>query len=199
MKQSVIDDIVINVDKEVIIGEQVWMSKNLNVAMFRNGEPIPHAKSKAEWKEAADNKQPAWCYYNNNPQNGEVFGKLYNWYAVNDARGLAPEGWRVPSVEDWKALIDYSGGEYFAGSELKNASGWYGGGGTNKSGFSALPGGSRTDYNFDGLTFWGYWWSSTQAEKFSDAFLLLLSVDDDDAKIQLLDKETGFSVRCIKE
>jgi len=71
----------------VTIGNQVWMTKNLNVDKFRNGDPIPHARTDEEWKKAGENEEPAWCYYESDTRNGEKFGKLYNWYAVNDKRG----------------------------------------------------------------------------------------------------------------
>ncbi|MFM7765029.1 MAG: FISUMP domain-containing protein, partial [Sphingomonadales bacterium] len=81
---------------EVTIGKQVWMTKNLDVDKFRDGSSIPEAKTDEEWKKAGKNKQPAWCYYNNDPANGAKYGKLYNWYAVNDSRGLAPVGYHIP-------------------------------------------------------------------------------------------------------
>ena len=84
--------------KTVQIGTQLWIASNLNVSHFRNGDPIPEAASAAEWKQAAEDKRPAWCYYNNDPVNGRTYHKLYNWYAVNDPRGLAPYGWHVPST-----------------------------------------------------------------------------------------------------
>jgi uncharacterized protein (TIGR02145 family) len=91
----------------VIIGTQVWATKNLDVSTFRNGDPIPQAKSDAEWVAAGENYQPAWCYYDNDPKNGTKYGKLYNWFAVRDARGLAPAGWHVPTDEEWTILPYY--------------------------------------------------------------------------------------------
>jgi uncharacterized protein (TIGR02145 family) len=79
------------------IGSQVWMVKNLDVSTVRNGDPIPQAKTNEEWEKAADNKKPAWCYYNNSITNGAKYGKLYNWYAVSDSRGIAPVGYHVPT------------------------------------------------------------------------------------------------------
>ena len=108
----------------VTIGTQVWMTKNLDVATFRNGDPIPQAKTDEEWDKANEKEQPAWCYYDNLPRNGEKYGKLYNWYAVNDPRGLAPEGWHVPSDAEWTVLIDYLGGGDVAGTKMKSKSGW---------------------------------------------------------------------------
>jgi clan AA aspartic protease (TIGR02281 family) len=91
--------------KSVKIGNQTWMAKNLNISTFRNGDPIPEAKTSEEWDIANSKEEPAWCYYNNDPANGEVYGKLYNWYAVIDKRGIAPKSWRVPSIKDWEILF----------------------------------------------------------------------------------------------
>jgi uncharacterized protein (TIGR02145 family) len=107
--------------KTVRIGTQVWMTKNLDLATFRNGDPIPEAKTVEEWKKAGENKQPAWCYYNNDSTNRVNCGKLYNWYAVNDPRGLAPEGYHIPSEKEWETLEDFVDG---AEEKLKSKSGW---------------------------------------------------------------------------
>jgi uncharacterized protein (TIGR02145 family) len=103
--------------QDVKIGTQVWMSKNLDVSTFRNGEAIPEAKSKEEWAKAGVNRQPAWCYYDNDSKNGKVYGKLYNWYAVNDSRGLGPKGYHIPSDAEWTILTDMLGGEKIAGQK----------------------------------------------------------------------------------
>ena len=92
---------------EVQIGTQIWMTKNLDVSKFRNGDPIPEAKTDEEWVKAGENKQPAWCYYENNPANGAKYGKLYNWYAVSDARGLAPVGYHIPGTLDSLSILAY--------------------------------------------------------------------------------------------
>ena len=106
--------------QRIAIGAQVWMTKNLDVATFRNGDPIPQAKTNEEWVKAGDNQQPAWCYYDNDPANGTKYGKLYNWYAVNDSRGLVPVGYHIPSDAEWKILTDFLGGEEVAGKKMKN-------------------------------------------------------------------------------
>jgi uncharacterized protein (TIGR02145 family) len=106
--------------KTVVIGTQNWMAENLNTSKFRNGDPIPEAKTDEEWKKAKDNEQPAWCYYNNDSELGERCGKLYNWHAVIDPRGLAPNGWHISTKYDWTILCDYLGGESFAGYKLKS-------------------------------------------------------------------------------
>ena len=119
--------------KTVNIGKQVWMTQNLNVSTFRNGDPIQEAKSAEEWKAAYDNKQPAWCYYDNDPKNGIKYGKLYNYYAVSDPRGVAPLGFHIPSVSEFKELEAYSESEYndkyayllgSISSNLRSKSGW---------------------------------------------------------------------------
>jgi len=125
---------LVNAQDDVKIGTQVWTSKNLDVSTFRNGDPIPQAKNAEEWKKAGENRQPAWCYYNNNEQNGKVYGKLYNWHAVNDSRGLAPNGYHIPSDAEWTILTDKLGGEEIAGKKMKSKQGWgynYSGGYTN--------------------------------------------------------------------
>ena len=109
---------------EVAIGKQIWTSKNLDVSKFRNGEAIPLAKTNAEWESAGENQQPAWCYYENKTANGTTYGKLYNWYAVNDPRGLAPNGYHVPTDAEWTTLTDYLGGDSIAGTKMKSTSGW---------------------------------------------------------------------------
>jgi len=106
----------------ITIGAQVWMTKNLDVDTFRNGDPIPQAKTFEEWDKADENKQPAWCYYDNDPANGAKYGKLYNWYAVNDSRGLAPVGFHIPTVAEWTKLEDFLGSD--AGTKMKSKSGW---------------------------------------------------------------------------
>lgn len=108
--------------KSVKIGTQIWMTENLNVSTFRNGEPIPEAKTDEEWKAAGTQGKPAWCYYDNDSKNGAKYGKLYNWYAVNDPRGLAPEGWHVPNDEEWETLENYLGDD--ASKKMKSTSGW---------------------------------------------------------------------------
>ena len=108
----------------VTIGTQTWTTKNLDVATFRNGDAIPQAKTNEEWEAAGENKQPAWCYYENNTANGTKYGKLYNWYAVVDTRGLAPAGYHIPTDEEWTVLSTYLGGEAVAGKKMKSTSGW---------------------------------------------------------------------------
>jgi uncharacterized protein (TIGR02145 family) len=108
--------------KTVTIGTQVWMVSNLNVSTFRNGVEIPEVQDKDAWYKAGYNKQPAWCFYNNDPKNGVKYGKLYNWYAVVDSNGLCPQGWHVPSDKDWETLVSYLGEN--PATKMKAKSGW---------------------------------------------------------------------------
>ena len=184
---------------EVTIGNEVWMVENLNVDKFRNGDPIPEAKTDEEWEKACKNKQPAWCYYDNDPANGAKYGKLYNWYAVNDPRGLAPVGYHIPTDEEWTVLTDYFFGEDVAGEKMKSTSGWgESGNGTNESGFSGHPGGIRGVSGTFFLIGWnGYWWSSTELVS-SIAWGRRLDYDGGSVYRDAFDKTMGFSVRCLR-
>lgn len=190
----------ISYGQTVTIGTQVWMTKNLDVSTFRNGDPIPQAKTNEEWEKAGQNKQPAWCYYENNPANGAKYCKLYNWYAVIDSRGLAPLGYHVPTDEEWTILTDYLGGEEKAGDKMKSKNGWYdNGNGTNTSGFSGLPGGGRGSIGlFDGIGGHGSWWSSSEyATNF--AWYCYLDYSNGLLNRDFTEKLIGLSVRCLRD
>jgi uncharacterized protein (TIGR02145 family) len=107
----------------VTIENQHWMTKNLNVSTFRNGDPIREARTNREWEQAIAKKEPAWCYYENNPKNGSKYGKIYNWYAVSDPRGLAPYGWHIPSFMEWNSLRKHGWHQtyYTTMQEIKDA------------------------------------------------------------------------------
>jgi uncharacterized protein (TIGR02145 family) len=185
---------------EVIIGKQVWMTNNLDLDKFRNGDSILEAKAGWEWEQAGKNKQPAWCYNNNDATVGKKYGKLYNWYAVNDPRGLAPDGWHVPSDSEWTTLTTFLGGEKVAGTKMKSTSGWFDNlNGTNISGFSGLPGGQRR-YNGSFLEYGGggTWWSST-VENLYSAWAFFLFYGDGESKTLDSSMSIGYSVRCIKD
>jgi uncharacterized protein (TIGR02145 family) len=189
---------------DVKIGKQVWTSKNLDVSIFRNGDAIPEVKSEGEWIKAGENKKPAWCYYENDSQYGKKYGKLYNWYAVNDSRGLAPNGYHIPSDDEWTTLIDFLGGERNAGPKMKSKAGWKknfktSGNGTDASGFNGLPSGYRDKYSmFRGIGNFGYWWSSTEGYTFN-AFSRDLSYASFLINKKTPNKEEGFSVRCVRD
>ena len=182
---------------EVAIGNQVWTSKNLDVAKYRNGDSIPEVKDKSAWKKL---KTGAWCYYENKAENGTKYGKLYNWFAVNDPRGLAPNGYHIPSDAEWTTLTDYLGGDSIAGDKMKSTSGWQNNGnGTNSSGFNALPGGYLiNDGDFDDVGAGGSWWSLSESD--SDyPWSRTLFNNNSDVFRHHPPKQHGLSVRCIKD
>lgn len=108
--------------EEIKIGDQIWTVKNLEVDSFRNGDPIPYAESEEDWNSAGTNKQPAWCFANNDPVNGEKYGKLYNWHAVNDSRILAPAGYHIPTEAEWDTLDRHLG--LSGGINMRKKNGW---------------------------------------------------------------------------
>ena len=186
--------------KTIKIGNQEWMAENLDVSIFRNGDPVPEAKTAEEWIKAGKEGQPAWCYYENKIKNGTIYGKLYNWYAVNDSRDLAPSGWHIPSDKEWTEVSVFLGGDDASGASLKSSIGWSKrGNGTNLSGFSALPGGSRDFYGiFDYIDRLGYWWCSTQQDTILAWYRC---IDESPYYVYRTNyrKQNGFSVRCVKD
>jgi len=183
----------------IINADQIWMVENLNVSNFKNGDPIPEVKTTEEWVRAGKEEKPAWCYYQNDPEKGKIFGKLYNWYAVIDPRGLTPEGWRVPSIKEWKILIDTLGGSKVAGTKMKAATGWgSSGNGDNSSKFKGLPGGGRTyKGDFSDIDTAGIWWSSTENSAITAWGYNLLS-NESGIYQGSFNKTTGLSVRALK-
>jgi uncharacterized protein (TIGR02145 family) len=190
------------VTNAVKIAKKIWMIKNLDVSHFRNGDIIPEVKNDSMWKKAGLEGKPAWCYYGNDSINGKKYGKLYNWYAVTDPRGLAPVGWHIPTNEDWRTIPTTQGGVDVTGGKMKSINGW----GikdltSNKTGFTALPGGIRSsDGKFSDIKFLAQWWSATpELGKTMKSFSV--KVKDDTAEIfwNTLEKGHGFSVRCVKD
>jgi uncharacterized protein (TIGR02145 family) len=183
----------------VTIGKQTWAVANLTVTTFQNGDSIPEAKTNKEWVAAGEAGKPAWCYYNNDPKSGLKYGKLYNWFAVNDPRELAPAGWKLATDADWVQLVNSVGGQSLAGTRMKTTSGWSeGNNGTNESGFTGLPGGYRVENGtFVNLGSIGTWWSSTESKTFEAIdFYLALSGSLSRGSTP---KQRGESVRCIRK
>ncbi len=114
-----------NAQESIQIGEQIWMKSNLAIMTFRNGDSIHQAQSAEEWMQAGINGIPAWCYYDNDKSNGSIHGVLYNQHAVLDPRGLAPIGWHIPDVNEWKTLFAQYGGENEAGFALISKKHWF--------------------------------------------------------------------------
>ncbi len=183
----------------VVIGTQTWAEANLDVITFRNGDTIPEARTVEEWVAAGKAGRPAWCYYNNDTVAGGKYGKLYNWYAVNDPRNLAPEGWEIPGNEDWTKLVYFLGGSQVAGLKMKSTIGWSeGNNGTNESGFTGLPGGYRVENGtFINAGKIGIWWSSSAGHS-SSAYDYYLFMSPGLGRSTNL-ASRGESVRCLKK
>ena len=186
----------------VKIGTQTWMGQNLNVSKFRNGDPIPEANTDEAWEKASMEKKPAWCYYENLTEYGTAYGKLYNWFAVNDKRGLAPKGWHISSEEEWNTLAQTLGGAALAGKKLKEkgADHWKtpNKDATNESGFTATP--SGLNYSFGSFVSFetkAYWWTTTE-DGDDTAIVFSLSHDSNELFNLFLNKGVGLSVRCVK-
>lgn len=200
----------------VSIGNQCWMKENLRTKRYRNGDTIPTGLTVSQWYNTTAG---AWAYYANNAQFDNPYGKLYNWHAVADSRGVCPTGWRVPTKGDWDALvkaidpdadtlkrsIDQSaiaGGAMKEVGNVQSGTGLWGTpntGATNSSGFSGLPGGYRSNFAASAsMANVGYWWSSTPANN-TQAWYRLLYKGYGNVGGDSLSKQFGFSVRCIKE
>lgn len=202
----------------ITIGSQVWMKKNLDVDHYRNGDPIPEVQNSIQW---ANLNTGAWCYYYNDEANGKIYGKQYNWYAVSDPRGLAPEGWHVPSDTEWMVLeiflgippeyVDWDifrstteGGKLKSTGTLEKGDGLWldpNKGATNESGFTGLPGSLRyIDGSFYDINRLGFWWTSTpSSSNESKVWCRVLDYGTAEINRNNLEKVCGLSVRCIKD
>lgn len=192
-----------NNDKTAKYGLQVWTAVNLDVDHFRNGDLIQQATTAEEWTNAGASGKPAWCYYENDPENGKIYGKLYNWFAINDKRGLAPEGWHIPSNADWRTLIKNLKGVDMAATKLKSENMWKSKKGTNEIGFNAVPAGYRDpEGKFKDLGKTGQWWSNSvpvDVKPSEKIYSVMLSDNSFEVKYLQSDKRAGFSVRCEKD
>jgi len=177
---------------------QVWMQKNLNVSHYRNGDLIPQVTDPTAWGNLTTG---AWCYYNNDAANGIVYGKLYNWYAVNDSRGLAPVGYHIPTKAEWTIFINCLEGEFVAGGKMKETgiSHWNdpNTAATNESGFTGLPGSSRDIAIFGNIGTYAKFWSSSEQNS-SEASGYFMNYGTSACFSIYENKKNGFSVRCIK-
>lgn len=194
-----VTDIDGNVYQTVKIGRQWWMVENLKVTRYSNGDTISIVNN---WKEWVDIEIGACCSYENDRNNIEIYGLLYNWFAVNDERDIAPEGWHVPSDTEWQVLIEYLGGNDSAGGKMKATSDTYWQqpniGASNKSGFSALPAGFRHYIGAYGelgtqTTFW-----SSSAYKDTIPVVRELEYDITGVDRYGAYRRNGYSIRCVR-
>jgi uncharacterized protein (TIGR02145 family) len=190
-----VTDIDGNKYKIVTIGEQTWMAENLNVKHFRNGDEIPNIIDGEEWDDLGNDYgeagkewgKAAWCFPENNIESEKRYGRLYNGFAILDPRGLAPEGWRIPTDNDWSKLAMFLGGSDIAGSKMRE-----------RSGFNAQFAGYRRYGDFDFYNEIGVWGSSTR----DNYTLWCRAVDTEQPQLERTNDDCymtdGFSVRCIK-
>jgi uncharacterized protein (TIGR02145 family) len=181
------------------IGKQKWMSENLAVSHFRNGDTIPEARSDDQWEKSGNEGKPAWCYQDNNPRNGKKYGKLYNWFAIADPRGLAPDGWHVPSDGEYLILTTYMGGPVFAALKMRTSGLTAEGNKETGNDFKWPAGGTRNNHGkFYGFGSYGYWWSATEFNS-SKAWVRILDYLNFYLNSPNFSKQFGLSVRCIKD
>ena len=208
---TTVTDIDGNVYQIITIGSQAWMAENLKVTHYRNGDPIPNVVEPGVW---AGLSTGAYCEYDNDTAIASVYGRLYNWYAIDDNRNIAPEGWHVASDAEWKQMEIYLGMSQEDADTISQRGTDEGGkikeidtthwrspntGATNESGFTALPAGYTDEYgNFDDLVECALFWTSTEHDS-DDAFYRVLWYDESYIGRERYDKESGFSVRCVKD
>jgi uncharacterized protein (TIGR02145 family) len=194
-----VSDIDGNTYATIQIGKQVWMAENLRTARYRNGDPIPNVTGDRKWKGLSSG---AWCHFRNDQKYELPYGKLYNWYAVVDRRGICPRGWHVPSDAEWTILINHLGGENMAGGKLKSRTLWDAPntGATNGSGFTGHPGGYRSDGNgfFLYLGRYGYWWSASEIGTEYAWFRFLNYYNEGVSRYSNV-KRNGFCLRCVRD
>jgi uncharacterized protein (TIGR02145 family) len=197
--EAPVTDIDGNVYQTVRIGTQVWMKENLKVSKYRNGNTIPTGLTDSQWSSATSG---AYSVYNNDPANNTIYGKLYNWYAAVDTRGICPVGWHLPSNSEWTYLENLLGGTSVAGGALKALSALWTSpntGATNSSGFSALPGGNRyLTGAFSNINNYSGWWCSSDISV-TEAWSRLLNFNVANSFPSTYNKTYGFSVRCLKD
>ena len=178
-----------------------WMLKNLNVTRFKNGDLIER-RDRTNW----GSDEPYYAIYENQDAFADVYGRLYNWDAVNDIRGLAPEGWRIATAIDWQELIDCLGDESEVGGKLKEAGydHWVipNEGATDEVGFKALPGALMTYSPFSNeyeVGYDGHWWTSTE-DGLGSVWASSIVMTHESAEIFMgsTHKSQGFSVRCVR-
>jgi len=193
-----------NVYKTITIGSQTWMAENLRTRIYRNGGPIPEVTDSLVWAYLSTG---GYCNYNytSNIDTIATYGRLYNWYAVNDDRNIAPEGWHVATNEEWMTLVNYLQGDTIAGGMLKEAGTTHWNnpniGATNESGFTALPGGYKyAKWVFAEIGMYGYWWTASEGNEIDEfawhvhlcsCYILVGGCE--------CPKNFGYSVRCVKD
>ncbi len=201
---NILEDIDGNLYHTIKIGKQVWMVENLRVTHYQNGDPIPNINDSLQFQKLTSG---AYSNYNNDSLT-TIYGKLYNWYSVNDKRNICPKGWHIPDVDEWEVLSKYLGGMDIAGGKLKESSTihWLdpNNEATNESGFTGLPGGSMQAPSGDpGIYFigrFGNWWSATEDFLFQCCAYSRYLENSNGILFENSDGKTaGLSIRCTKD
>jgi uncharacterized protein (TIGR02145 family) len=197
---NTVTDIDGNVYHFDTIGTQIWLLENLKVTHYRNGDSIPNVTSNKVWEHL---KTDAYCDYKNNDSITNIYGRMYNWWAVNDPRNICPEGWHIPVYAEWWVLVNYLGGEAVAGGKMKETGEihWtYNYRATNESGFTGLPGGYRSHYGGDCIDLGqnANWWTASEKDSIWAPFCTLLWYDAYFHRDQEM-KTSGFNIRCVKD
>lgn len=194
-----VTDVDGNVYTPVTIGTQVWMLENLKTTHYRNGDAISYVSDFTSWGSQTGG---AYCNYEDQQSNASVYGRLYNWFAVNDSRSIAPTGWHVASFNEWNTLVTYLGGDYVAGGKLKESgtAHWNSpNNATNESGFTGLPSGGRsTDGTYFNLGYSAGWWTATEYDG-TDAWGRSVLYNETTLYTVNYMKQNGYAVRCVKD
>jgi uncharacterized protein (TIGR02145 family) len=189
-----------NCYETIQIGEQLWMAENLKVTHYNDGDEIPYP-SNEDWSSYDEGH---YGVYDNDPSNADIYGNLYNWAVVDDDRGVCPDGWHVPTDEEYTVLTDYLGGVSVAGGKMKEAGyeHWASPneGATNESGFAGLPAGYRSTNsgNYYSMGGDGNFWSSSESSS-SDAWYRTLGFNGSNVHRGNYNLRIGFSIRCLKD
>lgn len=193
-----------NVYKTITIGTQTWMAENLRTTRFLNGDLIPEITDSTDWE---NTNGASYCNYGNtnDPDTIATYGRIYNWYTVNDGRKIAPEGWHIPALDEWKVLENYLGGDSLAGEKLKEFGNdhWVRGNvnATNESGFTAVPGGYRAGNGlFHQMGEFAYWWTATESKDYiNSAWHQHVYTFGGEVGGCECPKKMGNSIRCVKD
>jgi uncharacterized protein (TIGR02145 family) len=201
----IVTDIDGNQYNVIQIGNQHWMVENLKTTHYNNGDPIQYVQQESSEPDVWENlNSGAYGYYDDDLNHLETYGNIYNWGVVNDKRGICPEGWHVPTHDEWTVLTDYLGGVYVAGGKMKEAGSEHWNspnvGATNESGFTALPSGLRINYNgnYNYIGIYGYFWSSSESNS-DNAWNRKLYYNHDNVEWTSRPKRNGFPVRCLAD
>ncbi|HAQ17773.1 MAG TPA: hypothetical protein DCR40_00905 [Prolixibacteraceae bacterium] len=199
-ESGTVADIDGNVYHTVKIGTQTWMVENLKTTKYNDGISIPYVTDNKIWESLVT---PGYCWYNNNIGFKNPYGALYNWYAINTGK-LAPKGWHVPSDSEWTILVDYLGGKAIASAKLRESGTMHwtnSNTGTNETGFTALPGSNRSSSGtFFSIGLSAYWWNSSEFSTNNQTFGGFRNMGNaTDIGEGSSVKQSGFSIRCVKD